>query len=153
MSSALRLAARRRIRICRRTIARDAGTSHRIGPAATGIGAVPFDGRDDFTVTFLDDTDMLQGTSAPSEEDDISRRRLIRPALPLVSRLEPVRTVAYEGKLRNGAALEISALIRAPGNEAGAPLHAGMKPVPGPEFGTAFVAELCPSDVHDVAVS
>lgn len=125
MSSILRLAPGRRIRICGNAVARDAGASHRIGTAAAGVGAVPFDGRNDFAITLLDDTDMLQGSAAPGEKDDISWCRLIRPALPLVFRLEPVCLAVYNGKLRDGAALKIAALIGAPGNEAGALLHAG----------------------------
>lgn len=105
---------------------------------ATAIAGVALDGVDNAVFDLLDDTDMigltvLRARAAfiiPVEEDDHAGRGLHRVIRPLPTLPEPLDTVDTARELRNNAGVDIAAFVRAPADEAGAPLHAAAEAVP-----------------------
>lgn len=105
---------------------------------AAAIAGVTLDGVDNAVFDLLDDTDMvgltvLQARVAlvvPIEEDDHAGRGLHGVIHPLPTLPEPLDTVDTAGELGNDSGVDIAAFVRAPADEAGAPLHAVAEAVP-----------------------
>ena len=105
---------------------------------AAAIAGVALDGVDNAVFDLLDDTDMIgltvlrAGTAlvVPVEEDNHAGRGLHSVICPLPTLPEPLDTVDTAGELRNDTGVDIAAFVRAPADEAGAPLHAAAKAVP-----------------------
>ena len=105
---------------------------------AAAIAGVTLDGVDNAVFDLLDDTDMvgltvLQAGVAlvvPIEEDDHAGRGLHGVIRPLPTLPEPLDAVDTSGELGNDTGVDIAAFVRAPADEAGAPLHAAAEAVP-----------------------
>lgn len=105
---------------------------------ATAIAGVALDGVDNAVFNFLDDTDMIGLTVlwagaalvVPIEEDNHAGRGLHGVIRPLPTLPEPLDTVDTACELRNDTGVDIAAFVRAPADEAGAPLHAAAETVP-----------------------
>lgn len=88
----------------------------------TGIAGIAFDGVDGPPIATFYDADVADRAVAfPVEENDIAGSGLVAALLPLVSVLEPLDAVIHPGELRHDTGLDISALVCAPADEAGAP--------------------------------
>ena len=105
---------------------------------AAAIAGVALDGVDNAVFNFLDDTDMIGLTVlwagaalvVPIEEDNHAGRGLHGVIRPLPTLPEPLDTVDTACELRNDTGVDIAAFVRAPADEAGAPLHAAAETVP-----------------------
>ena len=105
---------------------------------AAAITGVTLDGVDDAVFDLLDDTDMISLTVLragaaliiPIEEDNHTGRGLHDVIRPLPTLPEPLDTVDTAGELGNDTGVDVAALVGAPGNKAGAPLHAAAEAVP-----------------------
>lgn len=105
---------------------------------AAAIAGVALDGVDNAVFDFLDDANMIGLTVlragaalvVPIEEDNHAGRGLHRVICPLPTLPEPLDTVDTARELRNNAGVDIAAFVRAPADEAGAPLHAAAEAVP-----------------------
>lgn len=105
---------------------------------AAAVAGVALDGVDNAVFDFLDDANMiglavLRARAAliiPIEEDDHAGRGLHDVIRPLPTLPEPLDTVDTARKLRNNAGVDIAAFVRAPADEAGAPLHTAAEAVP-----------------------
>ena len=64
----------------------------------------------------------------PVEEDDVTGAGGGAAVQPLVAVFEPVDAGFAPGEVRHDAAFDVAALVGAPGNKAGAPVHARRKP-------------------------
>lgn len=89
----------------------------------------------------------------PVKEDNVSCFWCKAAVLPLSSFLKPFRALYAACKLRDNAVFNITALISAPRNEAGASLDTGVEAVPRPIGLTAYIADLRQSHGHDFAVT
>ena len=97
---------------------------------------------------------MIRATvAAPVEEDQIAGAWLVAFRLPLMMGLEPADAVSNSSELRYCTALNISALIRAPGNEAGAPFDVPLEAVPAPELPAALIPDLFRGNLCDLTIS
>ena len=105
---------------------------------AAAIAGVALDGVDNAVFDFLDDADMIGLTVlragaalvVPIEEDNHAGRGLHGVIRPLSTLPEPLDTVDTARELWNNAGVDIAAFVRAPADEAGAPLHAAAEAVP-----------------------
>ena len=105
---------------------------------AAAIAGVALDGVDNAVFDFLDDTDMVGLTVlragaalvVPIEEDNHAGRGLHGVIRPLPTLPEPLDTVDTAGELGNDTGVDITAFVRAPADEAGAPLHTAAEAVP-----------------------
>ena len=86
-------------------------------------------------------------------EDDCTRRRLIRTVCPLSSVSEPLYAVYTTGILRDNTGVDISALVGTPRNEAGTPFYTGVKSVPRPVRLTAYITYLRQGNRYDLVVA
>ena len=66
----------------------------------------------------------------PVEKDQLARRRLEIPVLPLAPVLEPFGACLTACKFGNDPVFQITALVGAPGDEAGAPFYPIVEAVP-----------------------
>ena len=105
---------------------------------AAAVAGVTLDGVDNAVFDFLDDANMISLTVlwagaalvVPIEEDNHAGRGLHGVIRPLPTLPEPLDTVDTACELRNDTGVDIAAFVRAPADEAGAPLHAAAKAVP-----------------------
>ena len=105
---------------------------------AAAITGVALDGINNAVFDFLDDTDVIRLTVlwtgaafvVPIEKDDHAGRGLHGVICPLPTLPEPLDTVDTSCKLGNDTGVDIAAFVRAPADEAGAPLHAAAEAVP-----------------------
>ena len=105
---------------------------------AAAIAGVALDGVDNAVFDLLDDTDMIGLTVlwagaalvVPLEEDDHTGRGLHGVIRPLPTLPEPLDAVDTSGELGNDTGIDITAFVRTPADEAGAPLHAAAEAVP-----------------------
>ena len=105
---------------------------------AAAVAGVALDGVDNAVFDFLDDTDMIglavlwagAALVVPIEEDDHAGRGLHGVIRPLPTLPEPLDTVDTACELRNDTGVDIAAFVCAPADEAGAPLHTGVKSIP-----------------------
>ena len=131
------------------TITKDFIIAHRILPLTAAITGISLDGIDNAVFAFFHDTHMVGlsvlGTGRtirgiPIKEDNHTRCRFYAVVSPLSPILEPLDAVHAACEFGNNAVLDIAALVGAPANKAGAPLHAGGKAVPAPIGLAAHVA-------------
>lgn len=105
---------------------------------AAAVAGVALDGVDNAVFDFLDDTDMIglavlwagAALVVPIEEDDHAGRGLHGVIRPLPTLPEPLDAVDTSGELGNDTGIDITAFVRTPADEAGAPLHAAAEAVP-----------------------
>ena len=105
---------------------------------AAAIAGVALDGVGNAVFDLLDNTDMIGLTVLragatliiPIEEDNYAGRGLHGVIRPLPTLPEPLDTVDTACELRNDTGVDIAAFVRAPADEAGAPLHAAAEAVP-----------------------
>ena len=105
---------------------------------AAAIAGVALDGVDNAVFDLLNDTDMIgfavlrtgAALVIPIEEDNHTGCRFDIIIRPLPTLPEPLDTVDTACELRNNAGVDIAAFVRAPADEAGAPLHAAAEAVP-----------------------
>lgn len=105
---------------------------------AAAVAGVTLDGVDNAVFDSLDNTDMIglavlrtgAAPVVPIEEDNHAGRGLHRVICPLPTLPEPLDTVDTARELRNNAGVDIAAFVRAPADEAGAPLHAAAEALP-----------------------
>ena len=124
---------------------------------AAAIAGVALDGVDDAVFDFLDDTDMVGLTVlragaalvVPIEEDNHAGCRFYIVICPLATILEPSDAVYAACVLRADAGFDVTALISAPADEAGAPFNTTSESIPGPVRFTAYVADLRQSHLND----
>ena len=121
------------------------------------VAGVTFDGVDVTVFDFFDDADVIGlavlafAFAVPVEVDDVAGGWDVGDGLaggvgaggllPTIAVLEPLDTGAAAGGFGQGAVLDVAALVGAPGDEAGAPLHAARVAHVGP-VGLAAVAHL-----------
>lgn len=105
---------------------------------AAAIAGVALDGVDNAVFDLLDDANMIglavlrtgAAPVIPIEKDNHAGRGLHGIIRPLPTLTEPLDTVDTACELRNNAGVDIAAFVRAPADEAGAPLHAAAEAVP-----------------------
>mgnify|MGYP000735532563 CR=1 FL=1 len=115
--------------IRRNAIAQNFIVSHGILTLSAAVTGIALDGVDNAVFAFLHDADMVgqpilragRASIIPVEENDLTGRRLKAAVLPLPTVFEPLHAVDTACKFRYHAAVDISTLIGAPGNKAGAP--------------------------------
>ena len=76
------------------------------------------------------------------KKDDISGMRRIASSCPSVMRFVPADSGIAACELRHYSGIDIAALICAPADKAGAPVHMGHESVPFPELISANIAKL-----------
>ena len=124
--------------ISRDTISQDFVVAYSIMVFAAAIARVSFDGVNNAVFNPLNDASMIgfavlwagAALVIPIEEDNHTGCRFDIVIGPLASILEPVDAVDTACVLRNNAGVDIAAFVRAPADEAGAPLHAAAEAVP-----------------------
>ena len=89
----------------------------------------------------------------PVKEDNVSRFWRKAAVLPLSSFLKPFRALYAACKLRNNAVFNITALVSAPRNEAGAPHDTGIEAVPRPLGLPAYSPDLRQTHGPDIGVA
>ena len=140
--------------IFRHSVPVDLSSSHWVTAPSAGVGAVSFYGINGSAIAFFHQSHVVRAAiTAPVEEDHITGTRFVASGLPLMMGLEPADAVSNSSELRYCTALNISALICTPGNEAGAPFHTAVETVPAPEFLSSSVADLLGSNADDLAVA
>ena len=85
----------------------------------------------------------------PVEENKHSRRGFCRAVQPEATLLEPLHSEDAAGEFGVGAAVQVAALVGAPGDEAGAPLHMIGEAVPAPIGFAAYVSHLGQGYIHN----
>lgn len=89
----------------------------------------------------------------PVDNNDVPRRRLIVPALPVMMCLGPVHDIRHPGELRYSPGFDIPTLICALADEASAPADPVVISIPAPELLSAVVADLFGGHLHDGSVT
>lgn len=105
---------------------------------AAAVAGVALDGVDNAVFDFLDDTDMIglavlwagAALVVPIEEDDHAGRGLHGVIRPLPTLPEPLDAVDTSGELGNDTGIDITAFVRTPADEAGAPLNTAAEAIP-----------------------
>lgn len=124
---------------CRNTLAKYFEEICRIALFPATVTRIPFNGIDPTFFNPRNNPNMVGSailTAAffvhPIEENQHSGRWCDAPVYPLTMLLEPGYAPFTAGKLRNDASIDISALVGAPADEAGAPLYPFGIAIPTP---------------------
>ena len=72
---------------------------------------------------------------------------------PQSSLPEPLEADGAACEPWDDAGVQIAALVGAPGNKAGAPIHPALEAIPGPIGPTAYIAELGESHRYDLPIT
>ena len=89
----------------------------------------------------------------PIEKDQVAGARLIAVVPPQSSLPEPLEADGAACEPWDDAGVQIAALVGAPGNKAGAPIHPALEAIPGPIGPTAYIAELGESHRYDLPIT
>ena len=89
----------------------------------------------------------------PIEQDQVAGARLIAVVPPQSSLPEPLEADGAACEPWDDAGVQIAALVGAPGNKAGAPIHPALEAIPGPIGPTAYIAELGESHRYDLPIT
>ena len=89
----------------------------------------------------------------PVEKNQVAGAWLIVAVLPQPSLPEPLDTDGAACEPWDDAGVQIAALVGAPGNKAGAPIHPALEAIPGPIGPTAYIAELGESHRYDLPIT
>ena len=124
-----------------------------------GIAGVAFHGVDDPVFHLFHDPHMIRHSVlalvpiVPIEEDQVAGARLIAVVPPQSSLPEPLEADGAACEPWDDAGVQIAALVGAPGNKAGAPIHPALEAIPGPIGPTAYIAELGESHRYDLPIT
>ena len=127
----------------------------------TAITRVSFNRVDNTVLNTLNNTSMVgfavlrarTSLVIPIEKDNHAGGRFNIVFGPLATILKPVNAIYTACIFRANASFDITALIGAPRDKAGAPLNARAKPVPSPVGLTANVAKLRQGNRNNLIVS
>ena len=89
----------------------------------------------------------------PVEKNQVAGAWLIVAVLPQPSLPEPLDTDGAACEPWDDAGVQLAALVGAPGNKAGAPVHPTLKAIPGPIGLTAYIAELGEGHRYDLPIT
>ena len=89
----------------------------------------------------------------PIEKDQVAGARLIAVVPPQSSLPEPLEADGAACEPWDDAGVQIAALVGAPGNKAGAPIHPALEAIPGPIGPTAYIAELGESHRYNLPIT
>ena len=121
------------------------------------IAGVTLDSVDAAILHLLHDTNMVGRTILaaiiPIEKDQVAGARLIAVVPPQSSLPEPLEADGAACEPWDDAGVQIAALVGAPGNKAGAPIHPALEAIPGPIGPTAYIAELGESHRYDLPIT
>ena len=123
------------------------------------IARVSFHGIDNPAIRLFHNAYMVRSSVLafvliiPIEKDQVAGARLIAVVPPQSSLPEPLDADGAACELGDYASVQIAALIGAPGNKAGAPVHPTLKAIPGPIGPTAYIAELGESHRYDLPIT
>ena len=120
--------------------------TNRVTVLTAAIAGVTLDSVDAAILHLLHDTNMVGITILaaiiPIEKDQVAGARLIAVVPPQSSLPEPLEADGAACEPWDDAGVQIAALVGAPGNKAGAPIHPALEAIPGPIGPTAYIAEL-----------
>ena len=126
---------------------------------AAAIAGVALDGVDNAVFAFFHDAHMVCRSVLafvliiPIEKDQVAGARLIAVVPPQSSLPEPLEADGAACEPWDDAGVQIAALVGAPGNKAGAPIHPALEAIPGPIGPTAYIAELGESHRYDLPIT
>ena len=123
------------------------------------IAGVTFHGIDDPALHLFHNAHMVRRSVlafvliVPIEKDQVAGARFIATVLPQSSLPEPLDADRAACEPGDHAGIQIAALIGAPGNKAGAPIHPALEAIPGPIGLTAYIAELGEGHCYDLPIT
>ena len=143
------------------TVPQNLIVSHRVLVHPAAVAGVALHGVDDPVLDLPDDTHVVglpvlrAGVTlvVPVEEDNHAGRRLDGVIRPLATVSEPLDAVDATCEFGNDTGVDVAALVGAPGNKAGAPIHPALEAIPGPIGPTAYIAELGESHRYDLPIT
>ena len=135
--------------------------AHRIAPLLAAVAGVALHGVNHPILHLLYDAYVVgeavlrpRGASAvPVEEDDVTGAGLIAGILPQPPLLEPLNGSLRAGKLGDYTGVDVTALVGAPADKAGAPFHPAVEAVPAPVGLTAHIPDLRQRHRDNLAVT
>ena len=123
------------------------------------IARVSFHGIDNPAIRLFHNAYMVRSSVPafvliiPIEKDQVAGARLIAVVPPQSSLPEPLEADGAACEPWDDAGVQIAALVGAPGNKAGAPIHPALEAIPGPIGPTAYIAELGESHRYDLPIT
>ena len=114
--------------------------AHDVGVLAAAIAGIALHGVDHAIFHPFHDAYMVRhivlrpggAFVVPIKKYQVSGARLIAAVLPLSPILEPIRAACAARKLGDHSSVNVAALVGAPADKAGAPLHPAVEAVPAP---------------------